>query len=409
MSGTRADDDATTIVIAARNASATIERAVSSALAQGDYPLLLVDDHSEDGTVSLAQAVAGDRLRIVRPAHHGPLGFTRQTGLMAIGTPYAAWLDADDEFLPGRLPRLLHQLKSDGADLAFDAAELADDRWTATRALAPIPPFLTGDSNLARQFERNYLPAPGAPVFRTAVLRELGYDVALHGAEDMDVILRASLARRRFTLAAEPGYTIHALPSSQSRQRQNQRAMYRAALLKHAYGDVETLFFRSGYGARTTMWALLSMAAFRQEWKEALGWLDRIESLPIVGLAIVEPDGPSPFPERWRLAFWRGTLLLHADDGPAARRWLTIAETLRPSPEGANNLGVAERLAGNRGAADALFAIAAARLPHYEDALMNLRNDAGGPYVTTHPFRVHRNRTDYETDPAGPDTIPAVA
>jgi len=389
-----------TILIAARNAAATITHAVRSAVAQGPYPLLLIDDHSGDDTVAVAQAVAGPHLRVVRPPDHGPLGATRQAGLLAVETPYAAWLDADDEFLPGRLPRLLKALADRDGDIAVDAADLADDGHTEPGDLLGIPTFLTRDPWLARQFERNYLPAPGAIVFRTDALRALGYDTTLHGAEDMDVILRAAMAGARFVIVPEPGYRIHALPGSQSRQIENQRLMYGRALRKHEYESVEALLARAGYGARIAMWALVSMAAFREDVDEALAWLDRIEALGGDAAAIEEPDGPSPFPEAWRIAFWRGTLLLETGQFLRARTCLARAEALRPSPEGANNLGVAELLAGRADVAGTWFNIATARAPHYRDALLNLHRPGDVPRITTHPFRVQPNRTDYQVGPS---------
>src|SRR5678809_1020905 len=93
-------DRSATILIAARNAATTIGRAVRSACAQGDYSILLIDDHSTDATAEVARREA-PALHVVCPPHHGMLGFTRQFGLEQVRTPYALWLDADDELLPG--------------------------------------------------------------------------------------------------------------------------------------------------------------------------------------------------------------------------------------------------------------------------------------------------------------------
>src|ERR1044071_4995870 len=94
-----------TVLLAARNAESTIAPAVSPVIEQSDE-IVLEDDISTDATVAGARAVAGVRLRVLTRPHHGPLGATRQAALEHVATPFAAWLDADDEFLPGRIQRL---------------------------------------------------------------------------------------------------------------------------------------------------------------------------------------------------------------------------------------------------------------------------------------------------------------
>ncbi len=105
-----------TIVIAARNAASTIERAVRSAILQKNCPIILVDDFSSDDTVDRAKEAGGRRLTVVRPPEHRSLGLTRQTAVLAFqfgdglsnmliptsgvlmamlalgGVPYATWL-----------------------------------------------------------------------------------------------------------------------------------------------------------------------------------------------------------------------------------------------------------------------------------------------------------------------------
>lgn len=92
-----------TVLIAARNAEATIRRAIRSVRTQSSGPIILVDDFSEDETVKLARLESATNLTVVRPPHHGALGFTRQCGLNAIETPLTLLLDADDALLPGGL------------------------------------------------------------------------------------------------------------------------------------------------------------------------------------------------------------------------------------------------------------------------------------------------------------------
>ena len=82
------------------------------------------------------------------------------------------------------------------------------------------------------------------------------------------------------------------------------------------------------------------MATFREDFDEALEFLE--DALPIDNdsLAVIEPDGPVPLPEGWRRALTEGTLkLLLRGQDKAAVLALERAETILRTAEGANNLG----------------------------------------------------------------------
>src|SRR5262249_29399087 len=149
-----------TILIAARNASATIERAVASCvpdLETQDARLVLVDDHSTDDTVARARAIAGPRLHVIHAPDPGGIGVARQAALEAVDTEYAAWLDADDEWVPGRMRRLSAML-ANGYDIATEAIDLIDGPTGAHRRRLTIPSFLRHQGAAVRLFERNVLP-----------------------------------------------------------------------------------------------------------------------------------------------------------------------------------------------------------------------------------------------------------
>jgi glycosyltransferase involved in cell wall biosynthesis len=357
-----------TILIAARNAESTIARAVSSVIGQSDE-IVLVDDGSTDATVAGARAVAGARLRVLTRPHHGPLGATRQAALEHVATPFAAWLDADDEFLPGRIERLTAALDA-GADVVADATILVDGRSGATLGETRLPSWISHAGAAARLFERNALPAIGLVGFRAERWRALGYDPMLHGAEDVDIALRAVAAGVRFGWIAEPGTKVHIYDRSLSRNRENQRRMYAAALRKHSYDAIRNLYRQSGWDASVTRWALASIAMFRDDPRMALRFLDELED--VEGLT-------------WRAAFLKGTALLLTGQ-PDAIDVLATAQSLRRAPEAANNLGVA--LSRNGRPVEALHAFASSleQFPAYQDARVNLES-AWPSRITTHPLR----------------------
>lgn len=91
------------VIMPAFNASAYIEEAIDSVLAQ-DYPnkeLIVIDDGSSDDTVARVQAY-GDRVQLLTQANQGS-AVARNQGLDAAKGAYIAFLDSDDVWLPGKL------------------------------------------------------------------------------------------------------------------------------------------------------------------------------------------------------------------------------------------------------------------------------------------------------------------
>jgi hypothetical protein len=381
--------DDVTAVVCARNAAATIARAVTSAVSQCGR-ILLVDDWSSDDTVACARAAGVTE--VVTPPHHGSMGMTRQYGLDAVTTPYLVWLDADDELLPGRVERLLAALEREDGDLASDGVELVDGPTGELRGRAEIPSFVRRAP--VRLFERMYLPGPGVIAARTAAARSIGYDAALHGCEDADFLLRALAGGMRLTMETAIGYRLYTYPDSLSRDRDRQRAMYRLVLDKHAYDRVSERYAAAAVNPVVTAWALVSIALFRDDYPAALEFIARAERLSQAFDDVVELDGPCPYPERWRVAFARGTVYLLLGNAYEAAAALEQACERLATPETLNNLGVAAACAGDRARAVPLFERALAMRPGYADPRENLASPVPAR-ITTHPLRVETARQDY--------------
>lgn len=389
------DTNQFTIAIAARNAAPTIERAVVSACAEKDCRLVLVDDHCTDDTVVRARAVAGDRLRVVKAPAPGGVPVARQAGLGALETEFAALLDADDEWIPGRAERLLAGLRA-GADVATEAIDLHDGANGAFLRRLAVPEFIRREVTPARLFERNHLPGDTQVAFRVAAFRAAGgYDPAVYGVESFDLLLRVVMAGGRFWYGDEAGYRMYAYAGSVSRNLERQRAALAAALRKHDYETVRGLCRVAGEPERVAAWVLVSMALFRAEPAAALRFLDEASPAAADPDEVLEQDGPWPFREGWRRAFARGTCLLLAGGREAeAAEELCRAEALEPTPEGANNLGVALARCGVQTEAIRCFRLAERRFPGYIDARLN--SQAVSPNrITSHPLRRKASRSEY--------------
>lgn len=106
------------VVIPTYNRSALVPRAVASALAQvepGDE-VIVVDDGSTDDT-DLALAPFGDRIRFMR-CSNGGAGAARNRGIREARRELVAFLDSDDEWMPGKL-HLQRTLLARRTDILF--------------------------------------------------------------------------------------------------------------------------------------------------------------------------------------------------------------------------------------------------------------------------------------------------
>ncbi|MFZ0430921.1 MAG: glycosyltransferase, partial [Acidobacteriota bacterium] len=347
-----------TVLMPARNAAETVVRALRSLRDPAIREIILIDDCSEDETRSLAQDLGDPRLRIVSPRDHRNLATVRNRGLKEVGTAWLIWCDADDTFAPDRVSQLAATLQTTGADCATDGVRLFDGPSGRFVRDLPIPDFLRDPSAACRLFERNYLPSVGHLALRTALARALLYDEEMNGGDDYDFALRLVRAGARFAFSSRLGYCMHAYPGSDSRSLSRQNDMVSTALGKHSYADVRSRYRRAGYSHRVTAWGLCSMAIFRREFETALEFLEQGHPPGASDSEILEPEGPNPYAEGWRSAFTRGTLLLLLEQWHNAIPCLERAFEIRPSAEGANNLGVALGRNGRNHESQGLFEMA---------------------------------------------------
>ena len=114
---------AVSVLMPVFNAEATLERAVASVMAQdfADWELLLADDGSADGSQALAQRLAATdgRIRVLASAVNTGAAAARNRALAAARGRYIAFLDSDDEWLPGKLTEQLGRMRETGAALSY--------------------------------------------------------------------------------------------------------------------------------------------------------------------------------------------------------------------------------------------------------------------------------------------------
>lgn len=388
----------TTVLICAKNAEKTIQNALCSAVSDNsDQKVLLVDDFSEDNTIVKAEELKLKQLTIVQPKVNieAGIGNARQTALENTSTEVGIWLDADDEFLPGRIEHMHQILTSQKVDLVFDGAELhCGEKKSKIRDL-PIPECMFKPNGELNLFERNYLPGPNWQMFNTEKALEIGYDTQNDIAEDHDFNLRAVVNGLSFGFSNIIGYRQYSYPNSFSRDMEQQLMRTRMALLKHSRKDLEELLKKKNIEKLKVKWILALFLIYREDFQEAF---DLINETLISELTYDSGHENSAeiSNELWRDKFYLGTLQFQLGNPEKAVTYLSDCNLIKKTPEGLNNLGAALFQLGKKDLAKYSFKSAVSMFPPYHDAKHNLiLPSCKLPKITFTELRVHPSRHEY--------------
>lgn len=116
------------LVMPAYNERATIVQAVSRVLQQPCVgELIVVDDGSTDATLSELALVEDPRVLVIaHPVNRGK-GAALRTGIARATRPFVGIQDADMEYDPADLPKLLRPLEMDLADVVYGSRFMSGD------------------------------------------------------------------------------------------------------------------------------------------------------------------------------------------------------------------------------------------------------------------------------------------
>jgi glycosyltransferase involved in cell wall biosynthesis len=185
------------VVIPARNAEATIARAIASALRQTAPPreIIVIDDASIDGTAACAAAAGGGMVRVIAlPARLGAAG-ARNAGIAAARGAFIAFLDADDSWDVEKTARQMAVMAVHPA-MTFCACRARHVGEDGT-AIGPIHggvPVATGAEAWRSLLAENFVATPCVMARRESILAVGGFDASLPVAEDQDLWIRLAIA-----------------------------------------------------------------------------------------------------------------------------------------------------------------------------------------------------------------------
>ena len=226
MTKERSDVFRVSVVIPAYNAEAYIGRALRSVLGQrrGADEVIVVDDGSTDGTAAAVGAF-GESVRYIRQEKSGASA-ARNAGIAAASGEWIAFLDADDEWLPGRLERQL-ALLARNRELVWVSGNYErclcwENRRAAHHGPGVAEGLLAGREyyeDFWQAYRRGWYGCTDTMLVSREVLVEAGlFEVGLPRDNDLDLWWRIAYRYPRLGYVVEPLAVYHLdVPASISR------------------------------------------------------------------------------------------------------------------------------------------------------------------------------------------------
>jgi glycosyltransferase involved in cell wall biosynthesis len=196
----RLADRQISVVIPSHNRAGLVDVAIASILRSpliaSPEQIVVVDDDSQDHTKEVARQRG---VTYIRVAYHN-ISRSRNAGFALAQTPYVAFLDDDDAWLPGNMEAQLAALEDHpGAAFAYGIARCATEDLQPLPWTFPSPPLASGIA--PEHLHRGY-PNLGVVLFRReAVARAGGFDPRIIYYQDADLMIR--LAARHEIVGTE--------------------------------------------------------------------------------------------------------------------------------------------------------------------------------------------------------------
>ena len=180
-----------TAIITTFNRRQFLPAAIKSVLAQTfpHFELLILDNGSTDDTAAIVRGFQDPRIRYI---HHQPMtiGAQRNLGVAEAQSEFIAFLDDDDEWMPGKLAAQISGfMHRPNIALVYGGFFRID---AAGQIFAAHTPTLAGDVLMDLLWQRDaFTGSASNPMLLLSAVKALGgYDPALTTGEDWELYLR---------------------------------------------------------------------------------------------------------------------------------------------------------------------------------------------------------------------------
>ncbi len=186
-------DGSISVIIPAYNAEQYIEQAIESVFDQTLQPneIIVIDDGSTDRTPATLKKF-GNRINYVKQENAG-VSSARNRGIAESKSKFIAFLDSDDYFLlPEKLEKQVKIAQKKNCDIVISGWLVINKNH---RPIAERKPWKIIPKLNLFNWLRFQGVLPSAMLFRRSALQKVdGFDMNLSHAEDIDLVLRMSLA-----------------------------------------------------------------------------------------------------------------------------------------------------------------------------------------------------------------------
>lgn len=205
-------DGLVSIIVPVYNSEKYIRETIACVEAQtyGDWELLLVEDHSSDGTLAVIERCMEEwkdsRIQVIRQPSNLGAARARNRGLEEARGRYIAYLDADDLWVPEKLEKELRFLREKEAAFVFTGYEFADEQGRGTGKVVHVPETLSYRQALSN-----------TTIFTTTVM----FDTEKIGKELLEMPVVKSEDTALWFKVLRSGYTAYGLDENLVRYRRS--------------------------------------------------------------------------------------------------------------------------------------------------------------------------------------------
>lgn len=189
------------VVIPTYNRETPLKRAIESVLAQtfSDWELVIVDNHSGDGTKEMISAFNDERIQLHLIHNHGVIAASRNKGVQAASGEFVVFLDSDDWWKKDKLEKCI-ALLNEGKDVVFHDLALIRDENDLSEQKKIVTRDIVGNAFEFLIKNGNAIANSGVTVRKRLMDKIGGFaeDKELAGMEDFDAWLRLARITDKF-------------------------------------------------------------------------------------------------------------------------------------------------------------------------------------------------------------------
>lgn len=198
------------VIIPVYNGAAWIEECIDSVMAQTwrKFEIIVLDDHSTDGTAEIVRRMAKEdaRIRLILRNSRGVSG-ARNEGIIQSDGEYITFLDADDKLAPRMMETLIYYLKKENSDMIFGGYY----KWAGKSAEEEITDrgyeikTVDAEHYLSDYFLHQYTHCWGG-IYKSNILENVFFREDLSIGEDMMFLMDLVPKLSKVTITDYKGY-----------------------------------------------------------------------------------------------------------------------------------------------------------------------------------------------------------